>query len=79
MMGTYLGLGDTGLAEQALGVVKNLLVLGDEFRDEAEQNVVALMVLSNVDLNSELLKMRESENYLVSTVCEEIFSYLGSQ
>lgn len=50
MMVQYLGQEDHELATITLGVLEGLICLGDEFKDENELNVVALMMLGMPEL-----------------------------
>lgn len=57
-------------------IVQGLLNLGEQFKDENEQNVVASMVRGMQDLTRGILKGLDSENCLISESCNNIDAFL---
>lgn len=59
VMSLYLSHEDIDLSIATLNTIKELLMLGDEFRDENEVNIVALTVSNMNDLVKEISKAQE--------------------
>ena len=72
MMALYLQQGDLELSIIVCNIVFGLLSLGEEFKDENEQNVVVVMVRNMQDLANEILKGLESENCMFAEMCNNI-------
>lgn len=77
IMAAYLQQGDVELAIIVCNIVHGLLNLGEEFKDEEQQNVVVTMARSMPDLTHEVLKGLESENCTLVEICSNIDAFLN--
>ena len=75
-MASYLQLADAELSIIVCNIVFGLLSVGENFKNENEQNEVVLMVRNMQELTNEISKGLESENCMVSEICNNINAFL---
>jgi hypothetical protein len=76
MMAIYLSLGDTDLSIATLSIIRGLIELGEDFKDENEINVVVRMITTMQELMGEVRKALSQENSSISESADSILNFV---
>ncbi len=76
MMAIYLSQGDTDLSIATLSIIRGLIDLGEDFKDENEINVALRLIMTMQELMGEVRKALSHENSSISESADSILNFV---